>query len=145
MGSLKPSWSHLGSKRTLCHLAGGAVQTQGGGEVNPPSRERQEIGKRNSLNHLRPEGWWDFGGLWALLGSPWCLSGLSWGSHVTCGCMTRMVHSHVYYIIDMISPIQPAFRNRMRCESLSAKSHGGFEQTLKGDCWERATTRTETI
>ena len=30
-----------------------------GGEVNLPSRERQEVGKGNALDHLRPEGWWD--------------------------------------------------------------------------------------
>ena len=35
------------------------VQTQGGGEVNLPSREGQEVGKGNALDHLRPEGWWD--------------------------------------------------------------------------------------
>ena len=36
--SLRPSWSHLGPKRTLCHLAGEPVQTQGGGEVNFPEQ-----------------------------------------------------------------------------------------------------------
>ena len=61
--SLKPSWRHFGPKRILCPLAAEPVQTHGGGEGNLPSRERQEDGKGNALNHLRPEGWWDWEGV----------------------------------------------------------------------------------
>ena len=69
--SRRPSWSHLGPKRTLCHLGPPPVQTQGGGGGgNLPSRERQEDGKGNALDHLRPEGWWDFASRWHTLGLP---------------------------------------------------------------------------
>eukprot|EP00959_Pyramimonas_sp_CCMP1952_P170687 3566935-Pyramimonas_sp.AAC.1 len=57
LGLLRPPWSHLEPKRTLCHLAARPVQTQGGGgEVNLPSRESKEVGKGNALDHPSPEG-----------------------------------------------------------------------------------------
>ena len=53
---MEPSWA----KKDPLPPRAPPVQTQGGGgEVNPPSRERQEDGKGNALDHLRPEGWWD--------------------------------------------------------------------------------------
>ena len=39
---------------------GGARPDPGRGGGNLPSRERKEVGKGNALDHLRPEGWWDF-------------------------------------------------------------------------------------
>ena len=54
---LEPSWA----EKALLTPYGGARPDAGrGGEVNLPSRESKEIGKGNALDHLRPEGWWDY-------------------------------------------------------------------------------------
>ena len=50
MGQKGPSATSRGSP---------SRRREGGGKVNLPSRERQEVGKGNALDHLRPEGWWD--------------------------------------------------------------------------------------
>ena len=31
-----------------------------GGRVNPSPKGKKDVGRGNALNHLRPEGWWDF-------------------------------------------------------------------------------------
>ena len=53
---LEPSWAILDA---LTPRGGARPDAGRGGEVNLPSRERQEVGKGNALDHLRPEGWWD--------------------------------------------------------------------------------------
>eukprot|EP00959_Pyramimonas_sp_CCMP1952_P054859 1146481-Pyramimonas_sp.AAC.1 len=54
--SPRPSW-------TLCRPAAppAHVQGRGWGEGQPlPDRKgKRKDGRGNSLNHLRPEGWWD--------------------------------------------------------------------------------------
>ena len=57
--SRRPSWSHLGPSWTLLWVRPPPSKRMEGGEVNLPSRERQEVGKGNALDHLRQEGWWD--------------------------------------------------------------------------------------
>ena len=53
---MEPSWAILDA---LTPRGGARPDAGRGGEVNLPSRERQEDGKGNALDHLRPEGWWD--------------------------------------------------------------------------------------
>ena len=54
--ALRPTW-------TLQRVAAPPVQVHGegvGGGVNPSPKGKKGRRKRNTLNHLRPEGWWDF-------------------------------------------------------------------------------------
>ena len=53
---MEPSWAEKGP---LTPRGGARPDPGRGGEVNLPSRERQEVGKGTALDHLRPEGWWD--------------------------------------------------------------------------------------
>ena len=57
---MEPSWAILDA---LTPRGEARPDAGRGGEVNLPSRERQEDGKGNALDHLRPEGWWDWEGV----------------------------------------------------------------------------------
>ena len=60
---LEPSWAILGAPTPRGTLRPGPGEGVGGG-VNPsPEQGKEEVlaeRRQSSLNHLRPEGWWDY-------------------------------------------------------------------------------------
>eukprot|EP00959_Pyramimonas_sp_CCMP1952_P383694 8040928-Pyramimonas_sp.AAC.1 len=52
--ALRPSWSHLEPRRTLCHLGPPAVQTQGGGGSKPPEQGKEKGWKQETIILLPP-------------------------------------------------------------------------------------------
>ena len=61
MGSLRPSWSHLGRSSASpppCPDPGGRG---GEGGVNPSTKGKRDDGRATAVDQLRPEAWWDSG------------------------------------------------------------------------------------
>ena len=56
---LEPSWAILDALTARGAPRPGPGEGVGGG-VNPSPKGKKEVGRGNSLNHLRPEGWWDY-------------------------------------------------------------------------------------
>ena len=55
---LEPSWAILDAPTTRGTLRPGPGEGVGGG-VNPTPKGKKGVGRGNSLDHRRPEGWWD--------------------------------------------------------------------------------------
>ena len=55
---LEPSWAILDALTPRGPPRPGPGEGVGGG-VNPSPKGKKEVGRGNSLDHLRPEGWWD--------------------------------------------------------------------------------------